>query len=331
MGAAAAGRADGIYGGGDRQRPGGAGGRPAVDAGGHAVTVFERDPAPGGLLRFGIPDYKLEKSVVDLRIAQLEAEGTTFECGVDAGTDVGGEELKRRFDAVILATGAQAHRDVDLPGRDLAGIEFAMPYLTGRNRALGGYEPAAAPISAAGKHVVVLGGGDTSADCLGFALREGAASVVEVAHGPTPPTDRAPLRVWPDWPFVLRSYAVHGEGGERHFELEPLAFEGRDGAVTGVRLERVEFPGFDGVGRRPPAVHTGEQLVLPADLVLLAVGFTGSEPSPLYAQLARWGGVFAAGDHVRGADLIVTAIADGRRAAAECHRYLAARPAVSYR
>ena len=311
---------------------------------GHSVTVFERDPAPGGLLRFGIPDYKLEKGVIDLRIAQMEAEGTVFECGVDVGTAYDVEELRSRFDAVVLATGAQRPRDVALPGRDLPGVEFAMPYLTGRNRALGGFEPAGPAISAAGLNVVVLGGGDTSADCLGFALREEAASVVEVAHGPTPPTSRSPLRVWPQWPFVLRSYAAHAEGGEREFQLEPVEFMETGGKLSGVRLERMEFPGFDGVGRRPRPEPTGEEVVLPADLVLIAVGFSGAESSPLLDGLgielsARLtvpvdgafqtpvDGVFAAGDCVRGADLIVTAIAEGRAAAAAASAYLSAVPA----
>ncbi len=309
------------------------------------MTVFERDPAPGGLLRFGIPDYKLEKGVIDLRIAQIEAEGTVFECGVDVGT------AYRRGGAAASGStpwcsrpAPSAPRDVALPGRELPGVEFAMPYLTGRNRALGGFEPAGPAISAAGLNVVVLGGGDTSADCLGFALREEAASVVEVAHGPTPPTSRSPLRVWPEWPFVLRSYAAHAEGGEREFQLEPVEFMETGGKLSGVRLERMEFPGFDGVGRRPRPEPTGEEVVLPADLVLIAVGFSGAESSPLLDGLgielsARLtvpvdgafqtpvDGVFAAGDCVRGADLIVTAIAEGRAAAAAASAYLSAVPA----
>ncbi len=309
---------------------------------GHAVTVFERDPAPGGLLRFGIPDYKLEKSVIDARLDQMRAEGTAFECSVDVGAGVAMDELRQRFDAVVLATGAQRPRDVDLPGRDLLGVEFAMPYLTGRNRVLGGFD-APSGITAAGRKVVILGGGDTSADCLGCALREQAESVIEVAHGPTPPTTRTPLRVWPEWPFVLRSYGAHAEGGRREFQLEPVEFLGTDGRLTAIRLERMEFPGFDGVGRRPRPQPTGEQFVLDVDLVLIAVGFAGAESSPLLTQLGielgpaltvpvdsefqtAADGVFAAGDCVRGADLIVTAIADGRRAAAAADAYLAAVP-----
>ena len=308
------------------------------------MTVFERDPAPGGLLRFGIPDYKLEKSVIDRRIEQMQAEGTQFECGVDVGTGLSAVGLRDRFDSVVLATGAQRPRDVDLPGRELPGVDFAMPYLTGRNRALGGFDPAGPVLSAAGLNVVILGGGDTSADCLGNALRERAESVAEIAHGPTPPTTRSPLRVWPDWPFVLRSYAAHAEGGEREFQLEPVEFMATDGRLSGIRLERMEFPGFDGVGRRPRPRATGDRLVIDADLALIAVGFSGAEPLPLFDELeielgprltvpvdgafqTAAEGVFAAGDCVRGADLIVTAIADGRAAAAAVTAHLSAIPA----
>ena len=198
-------------------------------------------------------------------------------------------------------------------------------------------------ISAAGRKVVILGGGDTSADCLGCALREQAESVIEVAHGPTPPATRDPLRVWPEWPFVLRSYGAHAEGGAREFQLEPIEFLGGGGRLSAIRLERMEFPGFDGVGPRPRPQPTGEQFVLDVDLVLIAVGFAGAESSPLLTQLGiELGpaltipvdgsfhtvadGVFAAGDCVRGADLIVTAIADGRRAAAAADAYLATIP-----
>src|SRR6476619_7529476 len=168
---------------------------------GHEVTVFERDDAPGGLLRYGIPDFKLEKQLVDRRLEQMMAEGTRFETGVDVGAALDPIELRALFDAVVLATGAQQHRDLDVPGRDLDGVELAMPYLTGRNRAVAG-RPAASAASAAGRRVVVLGGGDTSADCLGNALREGAAEVHEVGHGEMPPRQRHPQWTWPAWPRV---------------------------------------------------------------------------------------------------------------------------------
>ncbi len=309
---------------------------------GHAVTVFERDELPGGLLRFGIPDFKLEKRLVERRVDQLMAEGVRIEVGSSVGLDLDARDLAARFDAVLLATGAQRHRPLDLPGAGLHGVEPAMAYLTGRNRHVaGGAGPAA--ITAAGKDVVVIGGGDTSADCLGCALREGARSVTEIAHGPTPPAARTPLATWPDWPFLLRTYAAHQEGGSREWEVEPTLLAG-NGAVRAVHGRRVAYPGFAGVGPRPQPAPTGEDAVFPADLVLVAVGFAGVEDDPVYAQLgvdAASGtvaagpggetgvpGVHAAGDCVRGADLIVTAIADGRVAAAAVHARLAAATAV---
>jgi glutamate synthase (NADPH/NADH) small chain len=301
---------------------------------GHAVTVLERDDRIGGLLRYGIPDFKLEKTLVDRRVAQLEAEGVRFRCGVAVGRDVSLAALRSEHDAVVLATGAQRHRDLDLPGRDLAGIDLAMPYLVAGNRRAAGEEVEAA--TAVGEVVVVIGGGDTSADCLGTATREGASRVIEVAHGPVPPARRQPQRTWPEWPNLLRTYAAHLEGGERRYEIEPIAFEGRDGRVTALRGCRLSYPGYDGVGPRPAPVR-GEEVVVAADRVLLAIGFAGVEvDDPLYhgvtltprATVAVDGlatsaaGVFAAGDCVRGADLVVTAIADGRRVAAAVERHL---------
>ena len=308
---------------------------------GHAVTVFERDPLPGGLLRFGIPDFKLEKTVVDRRLDQMRDEGTTFETGADVGRDITAGDLRDGFDAIVLATGAQRHRPLDLGEHALRGVHHALDYLIGRNRALAGLPATRPQITAESLRVVIVGGGDTSADCLGDALREQAASVIEIAHGPTPPRARRPLQVWPRWPFVLRSYGAHEEGGERDWQLEPLELLGRDGRVVGVRCRRVEFPGYDGVGARPQPVPTGEEVVLDADLVLVAIGFSGVEESPLFDALGvtvgrrntiavapsgrATEGVFAAGDCVRGADLIVSAIADGRAAAAAVGAHLAER------
>jgi glutamate synthase (NADPH/NADH) small chain len=278
---------------------------------GHDVTVFERDDLAGGLLRYGIPDFKLEKHVLDRRLGQLEAEGVRFETGVDVGAALDPIELRALFDAVVVATGAQRHRELDMPGRELAGVELAMPYLTARNRAVAG-RPVAGAASAAGRRVVVLGGGDTSADCLGNALREGAAEVHEIAHGTMPPRDRDPQSTWPAWPRVLRSHPVHEEGGSRRWEFETIAFEG-DG-----RVQRVRGAGGDAVD---------------ADLVLIAIGFAGVEDDAVYAGLgitiqngrvhATPEDVFAAGDCVLGADLIVSAIAEGRRAARDVERRLA--------
>jgi glutamate synthase (NADPH) small chain len=308
---------------------------------GHAVTVFERDEAPGGLLRFGIPDFKIEKWLIDRRVEQLLAEGVRIEVGSSVGLAVSGNDLAARFDAVLLATGAQRHRPLELPGAGLRGVEPAMAYLAGRNRVVAGGGQGPAAITAAGKDVVILGGGDTSADCLGCALREGARSVTEIAHGPTPPRRRAPLATWPQWPFLLRTYAAHQEGGRREWEIEPTAIAGEGGAVRAVHGRRVAYPGFAGVGPRPAAEVTGEDVVAAAGLVLVAIGFAGVEPDPVYDQLGvavdsgtvatcaggdtGVPGVFAAGDCVRGADLIVTAIAEGRAVAAAVHEHLGAR------
>ncbi len=311
---------------------------------GHAVTLFERDEAPGGLLRLGIPDFKLEKWLIDRRVEQLLAEGVRIETGVDVGAGGAGDELLARFDAVLLTTGAQRPHVLDLPGAHLAGVEPALDYLTAQNRRVAGGPARVRPITAAGKDVVILGGGDTSADCLGCAVREGARSVTEVAHGPTPPPRRTPLATWPEWPFLLRAYAAHGEGGRREWQVEPTAIAGNGGGVRAVHGRRVEFAGFEGMGRRPAPQATGAEDVFAAGLVLVAIGFAGVEDDPVYDQLGVTvtagtvaagaagatgaPGVFAAGDCVRGADLIVTAIAEGRAAAAGIHARLAPRASV---
>jgi glutamate synthase (NADPH) small chain len=333
--AAATGRAVAIVGSG----PAGLAAAQQLARAGHAVTVYERDEQPGGLLRFGIPDFKLEKRLIDRRLDQLMAEGVRFEVGSSVGPALAADDLAARFDAVLLATGAQRHRPLGLPGAGLCGVEPAMAYLAGRNRHVAG-AVAPATITAAGKDVVVIGGGDTSADCLGCALREGARSVTEIAHGPTPPPARTPLATWPEWPFLLRAHAVHEEGGRREWQIEPTAIAGSGGAVCAVHGRRVAYAGFAGVGPRPAPGHTGEEAVFPADLVLVAIGFAGVEDDPVYAQLgvdvsagtvaAGPDGatgvpdVHAAGDCVLGADLIVTAIAQGRAAAAGIHMRLLA-------
>ncbi len=315
---------------------------------GHRVVVFERDDVPGGLLRYGIPDYKLEKKLVERRVEQLEAEGIVFRCGCEAGIDVGVDELRSSFDAIVLATGAQQHRELTLPGRELDGVHLALPYLRDRNRAVAGRPAWDAPISAAGKRVVVLGGGDTSADCLGCALREGATSVTEIAHGPQPPTRRDPLRTWPEWPKLLRSYPVHGEGGDRRFAFVTTGLEGSNGTLQRLVGKRVEFAQTaPDEPRRAIDVGGGGRETLDVDLVLIAIGFSGPERADglldgLGVRLASRGtvlaqpdgttsveGVYAAGDCVLGADLIVTAIAAGRRAAAAVDQLLAKTPAQS--
>jgi glutamate synthase (NADPH) small chain len=302
---------------------------------GHAVTVFERDDAPGGLLRYGIPAFKLEKRHLDRRLAQMRAEGTRFRCGVEAGTDVSAAELRAAFDAIALCGGARVPRDLPLPGRDLAGIHQAMEYLPLANRAVsarsaGSAGPAEPAISARGRRVVIIGGGDTGADCLGTAHRQGAASVTQLEIMPRPPAARPGHQPWPVYPMIYRTSSAHEEGGERAYAVSTLEFLGdAGGRVRALRL--ADAAGFDPV--------PGTERELPCDLVLLAMGFTGAERPGLLADLgvtfdergnvardASYAtsvpGVFAAGDMGRGQSLIVWAIAEGRSAAAAVDRYL---------
>jgi glutamate synthase (NADPH/NADH) small chain len=301
---------------------------------GHAVVVYERDEAGGGLVRFGVPDFKVEKWVVERRLGQLEAEGVRFRYGVDVGVDLSVEELRARHDAVVIATGARVHRPLRVPGEDLPGVHPAMDYLYAQARAAAGAGPA--PISGAGRHVVVIGGGDTAADCLAYAHREGAASVTQFdVYGEPPeqrPDDRTP---WPRWPAKLRVTYALKEGGERDFAVSTTGLSG-DG-----RVERIHY--VRNAGTRPFAPVPGTEATLPADLVLVAIGFTGPEPALLdalgVAQDARGNvrastyatsvdGVFAAGDARRGQSLIVWAINEGRQCARMVDRHLAGLPAV---
>jgi glutamate synthase (NADPH/NADH) small chain len=325
--AARSGRSVGVIGSG----PAGLAAAQQLARAGHAVTVYERDDRPGGLLRFGIPDFKLEKALVDRRAEQLAAEGVEFAFGVDVGAGVPLDELRARHDAIVLATGAQRHRALTLPGAELGGVHLAMDYLVQQNRRVAGLPVEGPEISARGLRVAILGGGDTSADCLGNVLREGCAAVVEIAHGPIPPTQRSPQKTWPEWPFLMRTYPAHEEGGEREWQLATYALEGDAGRVQRLLARRVEFPGFAETGVRRPV--ESDEVVLDVDLVLVAIGFTGIEADdPLYAQLGveigpratvpvdgafatATNGLYAAGDCVRGADLIVQAIADGREVA----------------
>jgi glutamate synthase (NADPH/NADH) small chain len=306
---------------------------------GHTVTVFERDDRIGGLLRYGIPDFKIEKRHIDLRLAQMEAEGVEFQTGVEVGVDVTADDLRERFDAVLLACGALAGRDTaTTPGRDLNGVHLAMEHLVPANRVVAGLQDGT-PIDAKGKHVVIIGGGDTGADCLGVAHRQGAAGVVQLDQYPLPPDVRAgEVHPWPTWPVILRNYPAHEEGGERVFGVAVTDFvdDGR-GNVAAVRIADVVVERKD--GRRVVTVTDGSVRDIRAELVLLAIGFDGTEDQPLLTQFgvtrnprgavdARddWqtdvDGVFVAGDMHRGASLIVWAIAEGRAAAAAIHTYL---------
>ena len=298
---------------------------------GHAVTVFERADRLGGLLRYGIPEFKMEKRHLDRRLDQMRAEGTRFRTGVEVGVDVTGAELRADHDAVVLAGGAEAARDLPIPGRDLAGIHQAMEYLPGANRVQQG-DLAEPPITAAGKEVVIIGGGDTGADCLGTAHRQGAARVVQFEIMPRPPDSRPGANPWPTWPVVYRVSSAHEEGGEREYAINTVAFTGDgSGNLTGLRTVRVNQT-FDG-GRMGFEPVAGSEQQWPAQLVLLALGFTGPERGPLLDQLGveltergnvardrRWAtnvpGVYVCGDMGRGQSLIVWAIAEGRACAA---------------
>ncbi len=306
---------------------------------GHTVVVLERADAIGGLLRYGIPEFKMENRHLDRRLAQLRAEGTRFKTGVDIGTDITGPDLLQRYDAVVLAVGATAARDLPVPGRELSGIVQAMDYLPHANRAAlnPSYE---VPLSAAGRHVVIIGGGDTGADCLGTAHRQGALSVTQLEIMPEPPPHRAATTPWPTWPLMMRTSSAHEEGGERVYAVSTTRFMGDDeGAVRALELVEVELVD----GRFQPI--DGTQKELPAQLVLLAMGFTGPEQGGLLEQLGvtldtrgnvdrddsyltSVPGVFVAGDAGRGQSLIVWAIAEGRACAAAVDEWLEAETAL---
>jgi len=299
---------------------------------GHTVAVFERDDRIGGLLRYGIPDFKMEKRVLELRLKQMQAEGTRFRAGVNIGVDIAWSDLRARYDAVVVATGATVPRDLSIPGRDLAGVHFAMEYLVEQNRAVAG-DQVVDQITAEGKHVVVLGGGDTGADCIGTAHRQKALSVTNLAIGKQPPVERPDHQPWPTTPTLFEVQSAHEEGGERVYLASTVEFLSNDvGEVRAIRVAETEY--ID--GRRVP--KSGTEREIPADLVLLALGFTGPEQQDLEAQLAvpfdgtlptrgdnyetQHPGVFVAGDAGRGQSLIVWAIAEGRAAAAEVDRFL---------
>ncbi|MFI2607473.1 glutamate synthase subunit beta [Kitasatospora sp. NPDC018619] len=307
---------------------------------GHAVTVYERADRAGGLLRYGIPPFRLEKRRLERRLGQLRSEGAEFRTGVWVGRDVPGEELRAGYDAVVVAVGATACRELPVPGRELPGVHQAIDYLTWANRVDEGDCPAP-PVSAEGRHVVIVGGGDTAADCLGTALRQRAASVTQLDINPRPPQGRAAGQPWPVHPKVYRETTSHEESGAARagppvFAATTVGFEpGPDGRLAAVRCAEAEP-----ADRRPLA---GTERSLPAQLVLLALGFTGPEPDGgLFAQLGvaagpegtlarddgfatATPGVFVAGDAGRGQSLIVWAIAEGRAVAAAVDRYLRGR------
>ena len=300
---------------------------------GHTVVVFERADRIGGLLRYGIPEFKMEKRHLDRRISQMEAEGTEFRTGVNVGTDITAEDLRAEFDAVVLAGGATAARDLPIPGRELEGIYQAMEYLPLANRVQEG-DLTASPIDVAGKHVVIIGGGDTGADCLGTAHRQGAASISQFEIMPKPADSRPDHTPWPTWPLVYRTASAHEEGGDRVFSVNTECFlDDGNGRVKALKAHEVEM-----VDGRFEKVE-GTDFELPADFVFLSMGFTGPESSWITEQfgveldarsnVARnldWAtnvpGVFVAGDMGRGQSLIVWAIAEGRACAAAVDEHL---------
>jgi len=307
---------------------------------GHTVVVFEKDERPGGLLRYGIPDFKLEKSVLDLRLAQLVAEGVQFRTGIDVGEDVHAEELRSEFDAVCVATGAGRARDLSIPGRELAGIHLAMDFLTSQNRRLADDALSGMVDDAHGRRVVIIGGGDTGSDCAGTCLRHGAHSVRQFELLPQPPLDRADTTPWPLWPMQLRTSHAHEEGCDREWSVATTAFSGEHGRVQRIHAVRLETHRLADGGTKFNQVP-GTAFELQADLVLLAMGFTGQAKGRLLEDLAveldgrgniatdeahrtRVPGVFVAGDARRGASLIVWAIREGRDAADSIHRWLRA-------
>jgi len=300
---------------------------------GHTVAVYERDDRIGGLLRYGIPDFKMEKRQIEQRLAQMQAEGTRFRAGVEIGVDLSWGELRERYDAVVIATGATVPRELPIPGRDLLGVHFAMDYLVQQNKVVAG-DRISDQISAHGKHVVVIGGGDTGADCIGTAHRQGALSVTNLAIGYQPPVDRPDHQPWPMDPTLFEISSAHEEGGERMFLASTVEFLSNEaGEVRALRVAETEYVD----GRRVP--KSGTEREIPADLVLIAMGFTGPEQDRLNEQLrlpfdgrgnvtrdeqyaTDEPGVFVAGDAGRGQSLIVWAIAEGRAVASAVDRYL---------
>jgi glutamate synthase (NADPH/NADH) small chain len=304
---------------------------------GHSVTVFEREDRIGGLLRYGIPEFKMEKRHLERRLDQMRAEGTEFRAGVDVGVDITAEQLRADFDAVVLAGGATAWRDLPVPGRDLDGIYQAMEFLPWANRVQEGDDvlgpDGQPPITAKGKKVIIIGGGDTGADCLGTVHRQGAANVHQFEIMPRPPETRAESTPWPTYPLMFRVSSAHEEGGERVFSINTEEFVGHDGRVTALKVHEVAMESGKFVK------VDGSEYELEADLVLLAMGFVGPDKSVLLSDLgveltdrgnvARGEdyettvpGVFVAGDMGRGQSLIVWAIAEGRAAAAGVDRFL---------
>ncbi len=309
---------------------------------GHDVHVYERESRPGGLMRYGIPDFKIEKKFIERRVRQMEGEGVTFHCGVDVGVDKSLDELTETYDAVLFSGGSEKPRPAGIPGVEFAGVHDAMPYLVQQNRRVGGEDIqsrawAADPIVAGGKHVVVVGGGDTASDCVGTAFRQGAVRVTQLDIRPQPPEKEDKLTVWPYWATKMRTSSSQAEGAQRTFQVATLEFVGEDGVLTGVKCCEVDDK------RKPIA---GTEFIIKADLAFIAIGFAGPLPGGLVDQLGERIGttqdarrsinvvandvdyrtnvdkLFAAGDARRGQSLVVWAIREGRQAARAIDEFL---------
>jgi len=308
-------------------------GADSLNKGGYSVTVYESDQRPGGILRYGIPDFKLEKWVVERRIELMREEGINFETGVIVGEDLSYRFLKKRFDALCMACGAGEPRDLKVPGRHLKGIHFAMDYLCGQNRRNSG--EAISPsekIHAGGKTVLVIGGGDTGSDCVGTALRQGARRVLQFEILPKPPESRSTSDPWPLWPRILRTTHAHEEGGKRRWAVMTEAFVGEEDRVRAVKCVEVDWPVAEDGGSKGPVEKPGTGFEETVDLVILAMGFTAPTRNNIVDELSvqrnerghiqadslgmtSVEGLFVAGDMALGQSLVVKAIADGRRTA----------------
>lgn len=304
---------------------------------GHWVTVFERDDRVGGLLRYGIPDFKLEKWVVDRRVEIMEAEGIRFKIKAEIGVNVNPEEILEKFDAIVVCTGATKPRDLPIPGRELNGVHFAMDFLTQQNKRVAGDTEPDMPIMATDKHVIVIGGGDTGSDCIGTSHRHGAASVTQLELLPKPPDHRSEANPWPQWPVILRTSSSHEEGGERKWSVLTKSFvNDGNGNISGLKVVQIEwYKNEEGVQAFREV--EGTECVLPCDLALLAIGFVSPEhslPDQLGIEIDARGNIkakkyhtsdpkiFTAGDARRGQSLVVWAIAEGREAAVEVDKFL---------
>ena len=307
---------------------------------GHSVTLFEKNASLGGLLRYGIPDFKMEKHLIDRRLTQMRAEGVVFRSNTEVGVTVSADEILQQFDAMVLTGGSETPRDLGVPGRDLDGVHYAMDFLAQQNKRIAGEDVTDnRTILAGGKHVVVIGGGDTGSDCVGTSIRQGAASVTQLEVMPKPPEMEDKALSWPNWPLKLRTSSSHLEGADRDWSVATKAFTGDDGRVTGLELVRNEWKQNEN-GQFSMAELPATKFHLKADLVLLAMGFIHPKPAGLLDELSialdergnvkadetsyktSRKNVFVAGDMRRGQSLVVWAIKEGRRAARAVDEHL---------